>query len=105
MSRKRAMFPNTYGSGCDGNKGNLNCIREFEEKPRTSYTPLSKSKLLITLLNDVSNSIAISTDATRRVENHANKIREISLTNIPLIETFIGFTERYYAINTAEIKK
>lgn len=59
MSRKRAMFPIMYGSGCEESKGNINCIKEFEEKHHIAYIPLSKSKLLIALLDDVSDSIIV----------------------------------------------
>lgn len=52
MSRKRAMFPIIY-EGCDGSKGNINCIKEFEEARRVPYVPLSKSRFLIALLDDV----------------------------------------------------
>lgn len=55
MSRKRAMFPIVYGSGCDGNKGSLNCIRELEDRRRVSFVPWSKSKLFLTLFNNVRN--------------------------------------------------
>lgn len=58
MSRKRAMFPIVYASECEESKGNINCIKEFEEKHHVAYIPLSKSKLLIALLNDVSDSIS-----------------------------------------------
>lgn len=60
MSRKRAMFPILYGSGCESGKGNINCIKEFEETHRIPYIPLSKSKLLIALLSDVSYAAAFS---------------------------------------------
>ena len=52
MSRKRAMFPIIY-EGCEGSKGNINCVKEFEEARRVPYVPLSKSRLLIALLDDV----------------------------------------------------
>ena len=52
MSRKRAMFPIIY-EGCEGSKGNINCAKELEEARRISYVPLSKSRLLIALLDDV----------------------------------------------------
>ncbi|CAK9804912.1 hypothetical protein ANTQUA_LOCUS4289 [Anthophora quadrimaculata] len=83
MSRKRAMFPIMYGSGCDGDKRNINCIREFEERHRIPYIPLSKSKLLIALLDDdLQKDIARST-------RHKSRNDQMDERKSALMENFL----------------
>ncbi|CAL7937074.1 unnamed protein product [Xylocopa violacea] len=88
MSRKRAMFPIMYGSGCEGNEGNINCLREFEERHRIiPYTPLSKSKLLISLLdNDLQKNIL-------RSVRHKLKNDEMDERKLTLMENFLSELE------------
>ncbi|XP_006622882.1 uncharacterized protein LOC122719433 [Apis laboriosa] len=84
MSRKRAMFPIVYGSGCEENKGNINCIKEFEEKHHIAYIPLSKSKLLIALLDD-----DLRKDITRSIR-HKLRNDEMIKQNSALMENFLS---------------
>ncbi|XP_015434013.1 PREDICTED: uncharacterized protein LOC107189851 isoform X2 [Dufourea novaeangliae] len=87
MSRKRAMFPTIYGSGCDGSKGNVNCIREFEDRHRIPYIPLSKSRLLITLLDNDPPK-----DATY-MGRHRQRNNEMDERRPPLMENFLSELE------------
>ncbi|XP_053975277.1 uncharacterized protein LOC128888173 [Hylaeus anthracinus] len=86
MSRKRATFPILYRSGCDGSKGGLNCLREYEDKARIAYVPLSKSKLLIALLdNDLPKDVTYT--ARHRQRNNVMDERR------PLMENFLSELE------------
>lgn len=83
MSRKRAMFPIVYGSGCDGNKGSLNCIRELEDRRRVSFVPWSKSKLFLTLFNnDLSKDVKYAT-------RHRQRNSDMDERRPPLMENFL----------------
>ncbi|PBC34231.1 hypothetical protein APICC_02830 [Apis cerana cerana] len=84
MSRKRAMFPIVYASECEESKGNINCIKEFEEKHHVAYIPLSKSKLLIALLND-----DLRKDITRSIR-HKLRNDEMIKQNSALMENFLS---------------
>ncbi|XP_043253218.1 uncharacterized protein LOC122397844 [Colletes gigas] len=87
MSRKRAMFPILYGSGCDGSKGSLNCIREFEDRRRIPYVPLSKSRFLIALLdNDLPKDVTYSA-------RHKQRNNDMDERRLPLMETFLSELE------------
>lgn len=73
MSRKRAMFPIIY-EGCEGSKGNINCVKEFEEARRVPYVvPLSKSRLLIALLDDVHFLLSSIWELIKKVTNKSIK--------------------------------
>ncbi|XP_033177428.1 uncharacterized protein LOC100742790 isoform X1 [Bombus impatiens] len=84
MSRKRAMFPIMYGLGCEGSEGNINCIKEFEERHRIPYIPLSKSKLLIALLDD-----DLQKDITRSAR-HKLRNDEMNKRKPSIIENFLS---------------
>ncbi|XP_060817738.1 uncharacterized protein LOC132908097 [Bombus pascuorum] len=84
MSRKRAMFPIMYGLGCEGNEGNVNCIKEFEERHRIPYIPLSKSKLLIALLDD-----DLQKDITRSAR-HKLRNNEMNKRKPSIVENFLS---------------
>ncbi|XP_043528616.1 uncharacterized protein LOC122538522 isoform X2 [Frieseomelitta varia] len=86
MSRKRAMFPIIY-EGCEGSKGNINCVKEFEEARRIPYVPLSKSRLLIALLDD-----DLQKDITRSVR-HKLRSDEMNKRKPALMENFLSELE------------
>ncbi|KAK9300216.1 hypothetical protein QLX08_006991 [Tetragonisca angustula] len=86
MSRKRAMFPIIY-EGCEGSKGNINCVKEFEEARRVPYVPLSKSRLLIALLDD-----DLQKDITRSVR-HKLRSDEMNRRKPALMENFLSELE------------
>ncbi|XP_076176165.1 uncharacterized protein LOC143151170 isoform X2 [Ptiloglossa arizonensis] len=87
MSRKRAMFPILYGSGCDGSKGSLNCIREFEGRHHIPYVPLSKSRFLIALLdNDMPKDVTYTA-------HHRQRNNEMDERRSPQMENFLSELE------------
>ncbi|XP_012136588.1 uncharacterized protein LOC100874840 isoform X2 [Megachile rotundata] len=87
MSRKRAMFPTMFSAGCDENKPSLNCIREFEERQRIPYIPLSKSRLLVALLNNnFQKEMARST-------HHKQRNNEMDERTPPLMDSFLSELE------------
>ncbi|XP_031839910.1 uncharacterized protein LOC116430229 [Nomia melanderi] len=87
MSRKRAMFPTLYALGCDGSKGNVNCIREFEERRRLPFIPFSKSKLLMSLLDNDLQKDAMYT------AHHKQRNNEMDERRLPFMENFLSELE------------
>lgn len=81
------MLPIVYGSGCDGSKGNLNCIRELEDRHRISYVPWSKSRLFLTLFdNDLSKDV-------KYTARHRQGSNDIGGRRPPLLENFLSELE------------
>ena len=81
------MLPIVYGSGCDGSKGNLNCIRELEDRHRISYVPWSKSRLFLTLFdNDLSKDV-------KYTPRHRQGSNDIGGRRPPLLENFLSELE------------
>ncbi|XP_034196507.1 uncharacterized protein LOC117612012 isoform X2 [Osmia lignaria lignaria] len=87
MTKKRAMFPTAFSSGCDDNNVNINCIREFEEQQHFPYLPLSKSRLLVALLNN-----NLQKDITR-LSRHKGRNNEMDEQTPPLIDSFLSELE------------
>ncbi|XP_033341951.1 uncharacterized protein LOC117229523 [Megalopta genalis] len=84
MSRKRTMFPNIYRLGCDGSEGNVNCIRELEERHRIPYSSSSLSKLLMSLLDN-----DLQRDSTYSAR-HKPRNNEIDERRLPLMQNFLS---------------